>query len=286
VAGATGRLGAVVPELLAHEHDVIALSRDPDARAAIQLRELGATVVWADFDEPASIAEAAAGADALIATGTAHRAGPDGELRHGLGLADAAETAGVRHLIYISGDGAAPDSPLPLFRAKHAVEERIRSSRTPHTILAPTYFMENLFNPWNLQALRAGVLPSPVPPQTPLQQAAFADVLSLAALAVESPERFKNARITVASDELTATQAAAAIDEATGIALQPQQTPADGLPPGLRALFGWLASQPHGADITGLRTSYPEVSWHSYRQWARAERDRLETATGAPPVTE
>jgi uncharacterized protein YbjT (DUF2867 family) len=233
----------------------------------------------ADFDEPASVARAAAGADALIATGSAHRTGPDGELRHGLGLADAAQDAGVTHLVYISGDGASRDSPLPLFRAKHAIEERIRSSRTRHTILAPVYFMENLFNPWNLPALAAGLLPSPVPITVPLQQVAFADVVALAVLAIESPERFDGTRITVASDELTAVEGATAVHDVTGITLRPQQTPDDHLPPGLRALFGLLASQPGRADVPGLRACYPELGWHRYARWASSERDRLDRAT-------
>src|SRR5919204_532720 len=87
-------------------------------------------------------------------------------------------------------------------RAKWAVEERIRSLGIPHTILAPTYLMENLFNPWNVPALRAGVLPSPISVDRPLQQTAVADLLSLAALALERPDEFARRRIAVGSDEL------------------------------------------------------------------------------------
>src|SRR5581483_475097 len=134
VAGATGRLGGIVGVLRARGHEVLPMSREP--------RE---GFVYGDFDDPAGLAAAARGADVVFATGTAHRAGPDGELRHGRNIADAAAAAGAR-LVYVSGDGAAPDSPLPLFRAKHAVEEHIRAS-VQHTILAPVYFMENLFNP-------------------------------------------------------------------------------------------------------------------------------------------
>jgi uncharacterized protein YbjT (DUF2867 family) len=69
----------------------------------------------------------------------------------------------VPHLVYSSGDGAA------LFRIKYEVEQRIRSLPIAHTILASVYFLENLFNPWNLPALRAGTFPSPTPIKSQLQ---------------------------------------------------------------------------------------------------------------------
>src|SRR5262249_59196932 len=103
-----------------------------------------------------------------------------------------------------SGAGASPDSRAPLFRAKGSVEEAIRGPGIGHTILAPTYLMENLFNPWNLEPLRAGLLPSQVPVGRRLQQAASADLLALAVLGIEQPERFAGPRIAVASDELDA----------------------------------------------------------------------------------
>src|SRR5215813_10967727 len=83
VAGATGRLGIVVSVLLDCGHSVRAMTRDPTSSAAAGLRAAGAQVVYGDFDDPDSVASAAAGIDAMFATGSAHRAGPDGELRHG-----------------------------------------------------------------------------------------------------------------------------------------------------------------------------------------------------------
>jgi NmrA-like family len=108
VTGATGRLGVLVDLLLARGHDVRAMTRAPSSPRADSLRRLGAEVVYGDFDDPQSIRAAAAGADAMFATGTAHRAGPVGEERHGLNVAGAARDAGVGHLVYSSGDGAAP----------------------------------------------------------------------------------------------------------------------------------------------------------------------------------
>jgi uncharacterized protein YbjT (DUF2867 family) len=275
VAGATGRFGSIADLLLERGHTVRAMTRDPGSPAAARLAELGADIVRADFDDRGSLEAAARGADAVFATGTAHHVGPEGEGLHGRNLADAVAAAGVSHLVFVSGDGAAPDSPLPLFRAKWEVEERIRSLGLPHTILAPTYLMENLFNPWNVGALQAGVLPSPIPVDRLLQQAAIADVISLAALAIERPADFVGRRIAVASDALTAEQAAERISELIPRTLEARQAPADQVPPSVRFLFGWLESTGHNVDVENLHADYPETGWHDYRSWAESQLDRF-----------
>ena len=275
VAGATGRLGVIVEILLARGHSVRAMTRDPSSPAAALLGGLGVDLVFGDFEDPASIETAAAGADALFATGTVHQAGPDGELRHGRNVADGAAAAGVAHLVYSSGDGAAHDSPLPLFRVKARVEEHIRSVGVGYTILAPVYFMENLFNPWNLPALSRGILPSPVPADMPLQQVAIADLAALAALAIERGDELAGQRIRVASDELTAEQAAAVVASAVGLDLEAQRIAPEELPSGPRALFDWLERVGHDVDISALRRRYPEVGWRRYADWARSKRSRF-----------
>jgi uncharacterized protein YbjT (DUF2867 family) len=284
VAGATGRLGGLVDVLLARGHQVRALTRHPDSAAAARLRKAGASVVVGDFDDPASLATAASGMDAVFATGTAHRAGLEGELRHGRNLVAAVAEAGVSHLVYCSGDGAAPDSPLPLFRVKHQVEERIRSLGLAHTIVAPVYFMENLFNPWNLRALQAGVFSSPIAVDAALQQAAVADVTALAALAIERPDRFAGRRVRIASDELTAAQAADALSHVVGRHFEAEPVGAAGLGPGLSAVFAWLERTGHNVDIPALHRRYPDVNWQSYERWLRSQRARLSTLCPREPV--
>ena len=276
VAGATGRLGVLVEILRARGHPVRAMTRHVDSPAAERLQSLGALVVYGDYEDPGSIARAADGVDALFATGTAHKAGPEGELRHGTNLADAAVAAGVPHLVYSSGDGAASDSPLPLFRAKYQVEQYIRSLAILHTILAPVYFMENLFNPWNLQALKAGRYPGPVPIDLPLQQVAIADLVTFAAIVLEQPERFAGERIAIASDQLTATEAADRLSRIVGRRFEPEQTPADRLAPGLRALCDWLERFGHDVDIDALHRRHADISWHNHEAWLRSQRSPLD----------
>src|SRR5260370_25975679 len=122
VAGATGRFGGIVDLLLARGHAVRAATRDPAHPAAAELAVGGAEVVRADFEDTASLAAAAQGLHAVFASGTAHRAGPGGEERHGKNLADAVSAAGVPHLVFVSGAGADRDTLLPLFGAKRRGE--------------------------------------------------------------------------------------------------------------------------------------------------------------------
>jgi uncharacterized protein YbjT (DUF2867 family) len=286
VTGATGRLGLLVDRLLVRGHAVRAMTRRPDSAEAAALQATGAQVVYGDFEDRASIEAAARGADAMFATGTAHRSGPDGELRHGNNIAEAAAAAGVGLLVYSSGDGASEDSPVPLFRVKHQVEERIRSLGIPYTILAPAYFMENLFNPWNLPALRAGTFPSPIAVSAPLQQVAVADLAAFATLAIERPGALAGCRLPLASDELSAEQAAGAISHVTGRRFHARPVPTDELSPGLRTLFGWLADVGHKVDIDSLRARYPDVGWQRYADWARLQRSRLlDTCVHPQPAT-
>ena len=147
VVGATGRFRPVAEMLLERGHRVRAGTRDPRSPAAQELDTLGAELVAFDFDDPASIEEAAHGVDAVFASGTAHRAGPDGEIRHGRNLADALSSAGIGHLVYSSGAGADRPTGVPIFEGKRQIEEYLNARRLPATILAPVYLMENLFNP-------------------------------------------------------------------------------------------------------------------------------------------
>src|SRR5437588_7452801 len=90
VPSATGRFAVLVETLLARGHRVRAMTRQPDGDPARRLNRMGAEVVRGDYEEPESIAAAARGVDAVFAAGTAHRAGPEGELRHGENLVQAA----------------------------------------------------------------------------------------------------------------------------------------------------------------------------------------------------
>ena len=61
-------------------------------------------------------------------------------------LVDAAVRAGAT-VILMSVVGAAPDSPMELFRMKYAAEQHLRARGTPWTIVRSTAFLETCGSP-------------------------------------------------------------------------------------------------------------------------------------------
>ncbi len=148
VAGGTGFVGeGIAAELHRRGHRVVVLShRGEAARGAlpddIEIRT-------ADIADPASLAPALAGVEAL-AIALAFPGSPMESSRRGWTfdqvdsqgterLVAAARTAGVRRLLYISGAGAGPDAARHWFRAKWKAEEAVRASGLTWTIIRPTW---------------------------------------------------------------------------------------------------------------------------------------------------
>lgn len=145
VAGGTGRLGRLVVQRLAeHGVGVRVLTRDPE-RAA-QLRRFGPEVVEGDVRRPDTLGPAVAGMDVVVSAvhGFAGpgRVTPRSVDRDGnANLVEAARRTRAA-LVMVSVVGAAPDSPMQLFREKYAAEQAVQSSGLPWTIVRATAFAE------------------------------------------------------------------------------------------------------------------------------------------------
>jgi uncharacterized protein YbjT (DUF2867 family) len=157
VAGGTGRLGTiVVHRLAANGHNVRVFARDP-ARArhlpqdtvepehTVEPRNT-IEVVRGDVRDRGSIEPAMVGVTTVVSAvqGFAGRGRvtPDSVDRAGnMHLIDAAEAVGA-DVVLMSVVGAAPDSPMDLFRAKYAAEQHLRAARVPWTVVRATAFVE------------------------------------------------------------------------------------------------------------------------------------------------
>jgi uncharacterized protein YbjT (DUF2867 family) len=146
IVGASGRLGSVaVQHLLAQGRSIRAMTRNSLGLA--YLKQQGVELASGDLRDPASLASACQGVEQVLAA--AHALDGKGDNnpqtvddmgnRH---LIDAAKAAGVKHFIFVSVQGASPNSPLEFFRIKYRTEEYLRASGLNFTILRPGAYME------------------------------------------------------------------------------------------------------------------------------------------------
>ncbi len=152
VCGATGELGGrIVRLLMAEGQKVRALVRP--ATDATRLQNDGVEVVRGDLRDPATLGPALAGIDVVITTATAITrmlagstnltiAGVDGQGTQN--LIHAAERAGVRRFVLVSGAGMCQDMAhlSPIMTAKFAAEETLRATSMEAVVVRPDMFQE------------------------------------------------------------------------------------------------------------------------------------------------
>jgi len=145
VFGGTGFLGRRLVRRLAGEGATLRVAvRSPErAQSVLPTVDLDrVNVLRADVREPASVAAAVAGADAVVNAVSAYveKAGVSFESVHVQGartLAQEAFAAGVARLVLVSGIGADPQSPSPYIRARGRGELAARQAFPGATVVRP-----------------------------------------------------------------------------------------------------------------------------------------------------
>jgi hypothetical protein len=158
---------------------------------------------------------------------------------------------------------AADRADVPHFASKAQIETRLRATEVPWTVVAPSYFYENVLGA--RESIRRGVLSLPLPPGTPLHQLALGDLGAVVAAILVRRGEHLSQRVELAADAPTPEQMAAAF----GVrAVQtPLETVAD-RSADLAAMYRFLAGPGYGIDVAAVRRRYPEVSFSSFAQWA------------------
>ena len=267
VLGATGTQGgAVARALLAAAVETRALVRDPDAARARTLADAGATLVRGDLNDADALTPAFADAAAVYAVTTPFADGVEGEVRQGGAIVTAAERAGLPWLV-LASVAAADRADVPHFRSKAQIEARLRATDVPWTVVAPSYFFENVLG--RDGGLPAGELPMAVPADRPLHQVALEDLGALVAAVLARRDEHLGVRVEVAGDAPTPAEMATAL----GVPLVPvpledvRRRSAD-----LGAMYAFLSDEGYGIDVAALRARYPEVARRSFADWVAARR--------------
>ncbi|MBA4116864.1 MAG: NmrA/HSCARG family protein [Rubrobacter sp.] len=268
VSGATGQQGgAVARSLLERGFAVRGLTRDVEKDEARELADLGAEVVSGDLEDRSSIERVLEGVHGVFSVQQFMEVGVEGEVRQGVQLADAAKEAGVEHYVYTSVGSAHRDTGIPHFDSKYEVEEHVRASGVPYTVLRPVFFMQN----WEYmrEPILGGTLPQPLDPDKPFQMVAVEDIGVFAAMAFENPEGWIGREVDLAGDELTMPEIADTFSRVIGRQVDYFQTPWDQFEEQMgeeyTVMYRWFDEHGYEADIAGLRKEHPGlISFEQY----------------------
>lgn len=276
VTGATGRQGgAAARALISRGWDVRALVRDPEHPAARALRAHGAVLVRGDLDDPGSLDAAARGAYGVFSVQPMPQpgpGGPEGEVRQGRAVADAAARAGVAHFVYASVDGAGRPGSVPHFASKGEIEEYIEELGLPATVLRPTFFPTNFHDMGPQWVAGELVLSLAIAPDTTLKFITPEDIGAFAADAFDAPAEHLGRTVELAADELTGPQMAEVFARAAGRPVRFRSQPVEEVrqySEEMAAMFEWFDSVGFRADVPAMRARRPQLA--TLEDWARKE---------------
>jgi uncharacterized protein YbjT (DUF2867 family) len=276
VTGATGQQGGALARLLLQKkHEVYALIRntEPESPKAQNLRNLGAKLIKGDLDDPESLEQATNGVDSVFLMGTWVEVGTEGETRRGKMMVDIAKVKKIEHLVYSSVVNADKNTGIPHFESKYKVEQHIKNSGIPYTIIGPTFFMDNLLS-YSRAGLQQGQLALPLSPSLILQQSALENIAEFFALVLERRNSFLGKRIDITSDELTGEQAAKVLSYELRRKISYVQVPLQQIRQAsedLALMFQWFERIGTGVDVISLHKQYPEVNWLTFKDWVKSQ---------------
>ncbi len=291
VTGASGHLGQrVIAHLLetlkVPASRIVAATRKPESLETLAAK--GVSVRKADFEDPASLPAAFAGATRMLLISTDALDRPGRRLAQHQNAIRAAAQAGIRHVVYTSMP-LPENSPL-LFAPDHlGTEQALAASGLSWTILRNCWFMENLF--MNVPAAAASGKWHSAAGEGQVAYISREDCARAAAAALASSDTRKATYTLTGSEALTTGELARLFSDALGKAIAVVEVPVEGLIQGMMAAIGMprplaevMASFDTNtkagrvAEISGDFQELTGAAPQKFGDWLKANRRALQRA--------
>jgi uncharacterized protein YbjT (DUF2867 family) len=247
VIGATGAQGGGLVRAICSDpkggFTARAITRNPQGEKAKALAKLGAEVVAADLDDPASLERAFAGAyGAFCVTNFWEHFSPAKELEQATALADAAKAAGVQHAIWSTLEDTrqwcpTSDDRMPTLMEKYTVPHfdakgeanAVFAARVPTTNLQTSFYWENLIAfGMGPKAAGDGTFNFALPMgDAKLPGIAAADIGKCAYGIFKAGDVHKGTTVAISGEQPTGAEMAAALGGAIGQTVNYQAVPFD-----------------------------------------------------------
>ncbi|QHL88984.1 NmrA family NAD(P)-binding protein [Nibribacter ruber] len=271
VTGATGTVGNETVKALSAMGAHVRAGLRSVVKGENLKRLPGVEVVEIDFSRPATLTAAFTGIDTsfLITPFDEH------QVEMAKQLIDAAQKAGVRHVVRLSASGAEAEPGIQLGRWHREAEQYLEAAHLHYTHLRPTSFMQNFVNQHaqSIQEENAFYLP------LGNGRVTYIDVRDIAAVAASillHPEGHDGMAYTLTGAEaLSGDEVASALSQATGRAISYVDVPEEAARNAMQQhqLPAWMID------------SLLELNGICKANYASGTTDTVQEITGRPPHT-
>lgn len=225
VLGGTGNQGgAVAKKLLENNFHVKVLTRNPDSPNAKRLIELHAEIISGNLDNPKTFRKILKDTSGLFCVLTFDN-GVEKEIERGVNLINLAKDNNVEHFLYSSIAGADIETGVPLWESKRKIENYLKKSGIPYTIIRPNLLFETFLFPRIKNGILKGKLVSPVNKDRIQQFIACQDIGKISVDIFSNPDKYKNKTITLGTEQFNLIQVTELFSKVLGRKIEYKKIP-------------------------------------------------------------
>ncbi|BAU06328.1 NmrA/HSCARG family protein [Fischerella sp. NIES-3754] len=265
--GVTGGTGANVVKGFLEQgvNNLRAITRKIDLSrpSLLKMSNAGVELIEANLDDEDSLSPAFADISAVYCHATtADAAKPDPrEVERAKRVAQVAKQANIKHFVYNSAGGADRKSGISHIEQKYKVEQVLKSTGLPTTMLRACLFMEEFWKQYTRPSILKGVFPFSIQPDKPIHLVTTKDMGRVAAYVIKNPSEYIGQEIELAGDVLTPKQMAAEFSKVQGMTVVHKEVAPWIflllLRKDLFNLIQWYRHQGYQADVERLRAEFP-----------------------------
>ncbi len=208
VTGGTGNQGgAVARNLVQQGFTVKVLTRNTNSSKAQILKKLNIELIKGDLNNAESFRQHLKDLYGIFSV-QSFEDGVEKEINQGITLATLGKEFNVKHFLYSSAFGANLNTAVPHIDSKFKIENHIKQTGLPFTIIRPTSLYENFLIPQVKKGIRKGKLIQPINRDTVQQYIAAEDIGKAAAKIFQNSDTWLGKTIPLATEQLSTQEVA------------------------------------------------------------------------------
>jgi uncharacterized protein YbjT (DUF2867 family) len=208
VTGGTGNQGGAVARNLSLQGFIVkVLTRNTNSAKSLNLKKLNIELIKGDLNNADSYREHLRNVYGIFSVQTFEN-GVDKEIKQGITLATVGKEVDVKHFLYSSVFGAHLNTGVPHMESKLKIENHIKQTGLPFTIIRPTSLYENFLIPQVKRRILKGNLVQPINRDTIQQYIAAEDIGKAATKIFLNSNEYLARTIPLATEQLSTQEVA------------------------------------------------------------------------------